>query len=316
VSAHAGSAAAEHQRQLATVLALTAAFVIVEVAGGLLTGSLALVADAAHTLTDVLGMAMALAAIWFAKRPATAARTYGFYRAEILAALANSIVPFGIAAFILLEAWHRFHAPPHVDSLPMLGVAVVGLVVNVIAARLLAGGAQQSLNLRGAFLEVVADLAGAAGVIVAAVVILTTGWRWADPLVSVAIALFILPRTWGLLTNVVNVLLEATPKGIRLDELESAMCAVPGVSAVHELHVWTITSGFVAMSGHVEADARASSEVLHELQILLRARFGIEHATLQVERPGHSGDGICCTIDPRCLVVGQVRSPFLSRRKA
>jgi cobalt-zinc-cadmium efflux system protein len=294
-----------NQRRLSVVLGLTAAYVIAEVVGGVLTHSLALVADAGHTLTDVLGLGMALAAIWFARRPASAARTYGFYRTEMLAALFNSILPFGIAAYILYEAWQRLHAPPEVHGVPMMLVASVGVVINLIGVRLLHAGAGQSLNMHGAFLEVVADLVGAVAVIVAGIVILLTGWRLADPIVSIGIALFILPRAWRLLSSVVDVLLEAAPSGINLGELESAMRAIDGVVALHELHVWTITSGFVAMSAHVEIDERPSSDVLHDLQALLRTRFGIEHATLQVERPGHTGDGVCCTVDPRCLVVGQ-----------
>ncbi|HTE85239.1 MAG TPA: cation diffusion facilitator family transporter [Dehalococcoidia bacterium] len=295
--------AATNQRPLALVLGLTAAYVIAELTGGILTHSLALIADAGHTLTDVLGLGMALAAIWFARRPASAARTYGFYRTEMLAALFNSILPFGIAAFILYEAWQRLHAPPEVNGVPMLLVASVGVVINLIGVRLLHAGADQSLNVHGAFLEVLADLVGAVAVIVAGIVILLTGWRIADPIVSIGIALFILPRAWRLLSSVVDVLLEAAPSGINLGELEPAMRAIAGVIALHELHVWTITSGFVAMSGHVEADGRPSSDVLHDLQALLRTRFGIEHATLQVERPGHAGDGVCCAVDPRCLVI-------------
>jgi cobalt-zinc-cadmium efflux system protein len=304
---HGGSAAARNQRALAIVLGLTSVYVLAEVLGGLVTGSLALLADAGHTLTDVLGMAMALAAIWFAKRPATASRTYGFYRAEVLAALVNSIIPFGIAAYILYEAWHRLYAPLEIHSLPMLGVAFAGVVINLIGVRLLQSGAAESLNLRAAFLEVLADLIGSAGVIVAALVILLTGWKPADLIISVAIGLFILPRTWHLLIGVVDVLLEATPKGVRLDQIEASMSSVPGVSAVHELHVWTITSGFVAMSAHVETDGRESSDTLHDLQRMLQTRFNIEHATLQIERPGHIADGVCCTIDPRCVVLGPSR---------
>ncbi len=300
----AGSAAARSQRRLLLVLGLTAAYMVAEVVGGLLTNSLALLADAAHMLTDVLGLGMALVAIRFAQRPATPARTYGFYRAEILAALVNSVVLFGISGYILYEAWRRFQAPPEVSSLPMLAVAVGGLVVNLIGARLLHAGAGESLNVRGAFLEVVADLLGSLGVILAAVIIHFTGWWPADPLISVVIGLFILPRTWRLLKSALDVLLEATPAHINVREVASSMRQVPGVASVHDLHVWTITSGFVAMSGHVEASGRPSSEVLHDLQRMLRDRFAIEHATLQVERPDHADDGACCTMDPRCLVVG------------
>lgn len=304
----AGSAAQKHRRSLVVVLSLTAAYVLAEVIGGLITGSLALLADAGHTFTDVLGMGLALAAIWFARRPATPNRTYGFYRAEVLAALVNSILPFGIAAYIFYEAVQRFRDPPRVESGLMLGVAAIGLVVNLIGVRLLHGASGESLNMRGAFLEVLADLIGAVGVILAALVLLLTGWRYADPLVSIGIALFILPRAWSLLKNVLDVLLEATPKDLDLGGVQAAMATVSGVVAVHDVHAWTITSGFVAMSAHVETAERANGDILHDLQELLRSRFRVEHATLQVEAADHSGDSICCQVDPRCLVIGSTAS--------
>lgn len=308
--------AQQHRRSLVIVLGMTSAYVIAEVVGGLIAGSLALLADAGHTFTDVLGMALALAAIWFAQRPATPNRTYGFYRAEVLAALVNSIAPFGIAAYIFYEAMQRFRDPPHVESGLMLGVAAVGLVINLIGVRLLHGASGESLNMRGAFLEVLADLIGAVGVILAAVVLLLTGWRYADPLVSIGIALFILPRAWSLLKSVLDVLLEATPRGLDLGAVETAMRAVPGVAAVHDVHAWTITSGFTAMSAHVETADRRNSEILHDLQELLRSRFQIEHATLQVEAADHTGDRVCCQVDPRCLVVGStVTRRQLGRRQ-
>ncbi len=191
----------------------------------------------------------------------------------------------------------------------MLAVALGGLAVNGTSAWLLHAHADQSLNVRGAFLEVLGDLLGSAGVVVAAVVILATGWTPADALVSVLIGLFILPRTWGLLRSALDVLLEATPGHIPLDRVESAMAAVPGVVSVHDLHVWTITSGFVAMSGHVRSSGRASGDVLHDLQALLRGGFGIEHSTLQVEGCGHDEDASCCGGEERCLPSAGVRPP-------
>lgn len=298
--------AAQHRRSLMLVLGLTSLYLIAEVGGGLISGSLALLADAGHTLTDVLGLSMAVFAIWFAQRPATPAKTYGFYRAEILAALLNGALPFGVAALILLEAWHRFQSPPPVSSGPMLVVAVGGVFVNSLGAWFLHGGAKDSLNLRGAFLEVVADFLGALGVLLAAVVIFFTGFRLADPIVSTIIAIFILPRAWQLLRNTLDVLLEATPRHIAVREVEAAMLSTPGVLSVHELHVWTITSSFVAMSAHVLADGRDNSDVLHDLQALLRGRFDINHATLQIERPEHSDDGTCCMVDLRCLISAPV----------
>jgi cobalt-zinc-cadmium efflux system protein len=310
------SAAGQNQRRLAIVLGLTAAYMLAEVVGGLLTNSLALLADAGHMLTDVLGLGMALAAIKFSQRPATPTKTYGFYRTEVLAALVNCMILFGVAGFILVEAWRRFQEPTEIRSSLMLLVGIGGLIVNLIGARLLHEGSSASLNVRGAFLEVLSDLLGSVGVIVAALIIGLTGWWQVDPLISVLIALFILPRTWHLLKSVLDVLLEAAPSEMRVEEIRAAIGAVPGVVSVHDLHLWTITSGFVAMSGHVEAADRSSSEVLHDVQRLLRDRFGIEHATLQVESSEHADDGACCSADPRCLVVGENpwRTPLRSSR--
>ncbi len=299
-----GATAAAAERPLTLVLALTAAYTAVEVVAGFLTGSLALLADAGHMLADVLGLAMALGAIRFAQRAATPSRTYGFYRAEVLAALANSLLLFGIATYIALEAWARLVTPAPVAALPMAAVAAGGLAVNVVGLRLLHRGARHNLNVRGAFLEVLADLLGSLGALAAAAVIALTGWWPADPLASLGIGIFVVPRAWRLFRSALDVLLESTPSHIDLARLETAMRAVPGVDSVHDLHVWTITSGFVAMSAHVEASGRRSHEVLHDLQAALRRDFAIEHATLQVEQPGHADDGACCSMDPRCLVVG------------
>lgn len=276
--------AAQHRRRLLLVLGLTTTYMVAEVIGGLVTGSLALIADAAHMLTDVFGLALALFAIWFAGRPATPERTYGYYRAEILAALANALVLFGISAYILYEAWRRFQAPPEVESGPMLAVATVGLVVNLAGAWLLRGASGESLNLRGAYLEVISDLLGSLGVIIAGVIMLLTGWYYADPLFSVIIGLFILPRTWNLLREAVGVLLEGTPARINLAEVRAAMTAVPGVASVHDLHVWSITSGLDAMSAHVVLDGTAArAATLAALNAALKDRFQIEHTTIQLE---------------------------------
>jgi cobalt-zinc-cadmium efflux system protein len=300
----AGSSAAGHRGRLTIVLILTTAYMLAEVIAGVWTGSLALVADAGHMFTDVCGLGMALAAIWFAQRPATAAKTYGFYRTEILAAVVNGILLFGVAAYILYEAWRRFSEPEAVNSVPMLVVAIGGLIVNLIGAKLLHGASEESLNARGAFLEVLSDLLGSIGVIMAAGVIYLTGWWQVDPIVSVLIGLFILPRTWGLLKSAIDVLLEAVPSGVDLEAIERAMQTVEGVRSVHDLHVWSITSGFIAMSAHVTGGARPSEAILHDLQALLTERFGIRHATLQVEAEDHADDGACCVADPRCLVLG------------
>jgi len=312
----ASSAGAKHQSRLLLVLGLTATYVLAEVAGGLYTHSLALLADAGHLATDALGLAMALAAIRFAQRPATPAKTYGFYRAEILAALINGVALLGVAAYILVEAWQRLRQPAGVDALPMLVVACGGLLVTLTGVALLHAGAEESLNVKGAFLEVLSDLLGAVGTIAAALILLLNGWPLADPLVSVVIALFILPRAWGLLKSVVDVLLEAAPAGTDVPAIETALRSVPGVAATHDLHVWTITSGFVAMSGHLQTRGRPSADVLHDAQRLLKEHFKIEHATLQVEQGNHAQDGACCTVDPRCLAVGPARSIVASSQRA
>jgi cobalt-zinc-cadmium efflux system protein len=284
------------------VLGLTTAYLVAEVIGGLLTGSLALLADAGHMLADVFGLTMSLAALRMAARPATPRRTFGFHRAEILAAVVNAVLLLGIAGFILYEAWFRFAEPNVVESLPMLLVAAGGLVVNLIGFTVLHGAAGESLNMRGALLEVVADLLGSVGAILAAITIMLTGWYQVDPLVSVLIALFILPRAWSLLRAGLEVLLEATPAHLDLRQVVATMARVPGVSAVHDVHAWTIASGYVAMSAHVQANGRPSADVLHDLQTLLREELHVDHVTLQVESADHADDGACCVMDPRCLL--------------
>ncbi|MCC7367925.1 MAG: cation transporter [Chloroflexi bacterium] len=286
------------------VLGLTTAYLLAEVVGGLLSGSLALLADAGHMLTDVFGLTMSLAALRIAARPATPSKTYGFHRAEVLAAVANAILLFGIAVSVLYEAWHRFAEPEAVASVPMLVVAVGGLIVNAVGFKVLHGAAHSSLNMRGAMLEVVADMVGSVGAILAAVTIMLTGWTQADPLVSVLVALFILPRAWALLRSGLDVLLEATPAHLDLKKVVGAMALVPGVAAVHDVHAWTIASGYVAMSAHVQATGRPSADVLHDLQRLLRDDLHVGHITLQVESADHIDDGACCVVDPRCLPTG------------
>jgi len=304
------SHASASERRLVVVLSMTAVYMVAEVVGGLLTGSLALLADSGHLLGDVLGLAMAVAAIRFARRPATADKTYGFYRAEILAALVNSIALLAVAGWIVYAAWMRLSQPTvRVDAMPMLLVASGGLIVTLVGVALLRGSAPDSLNVRGAFLEVLGDLLGSIGTILAALIILASGWTAADAVVSALIGVFIVPRAWGLLRSVVDVLLESTPQHLDMPQIEAAMRAVPGVESVHDLHIWTITSGFDAMSGHVRANGRPSDDVLHDLRSMLRDRFGIEHLTLQVEAADHADDGACCITDPRCFVPKTVRLP-------
>ena len=281
------SAGAQHRRALKITFALTFTYFAVEVIGGLLTNSLALLADAAHMLTDVGGLALALFAIWITQRPANAAKTYGYYRVEILAALANALVLFWVSFYILYEAYRRFQEPPEVASLPMMIVAVVGLAVNLVGIYNLRRGSKESLNVQGAFLEVVSDTLGSLGVIVAGLVMYFTGWYYADPIFSVLIGLFILPRTWKLMMEAVNVLLEATPAHINLKSVEETMRSAPNVAAIHDLHVWTITSGMESLSAHIVlADGvswQDGQKILEALNAQLKEKFGIEHTTLQIE---------------------------------
>jgi cobalt-zinc-cadmium efflux system protein len=285
--AHQGTAAGRHRRSLVIALVLTSAYLVTEVVGGVLTRSLALLADAGHMLTDVGGLALALFAIWFAARPATAAHTYGYYRAEILAALANAVVLIGISIYILIEAWGRFRNPPEVASGWMLAIAAVGLGVNAAGILLLRSGSNESLNLKGAYFEVLSDTLSSLGVIAAAAVMWTTGWRYADPLVSAGIGLFILPRTWMLLRQAVGVLLEGTPSDVDLGALRAALGAIDGVADVHDLHVWALTSGVNAMSVHVVAQrADDLAAMLSRVGACANGRFRIGHVTVQVEPPG------------------------------
>ena len=269
------------------VFGLTFTYFLVEVVGGLVTNSLALLADAAHMLTDVGGLGLALFAAWMSTKPATPGRTYGYYRVEILAALANAVVLFLMSFFILYEAYRRFREPPEVSSLPMMAVAGVGFVVNVIGILMLRKASSESLNMRGAYLEVVGDLLGSVGVLVAGVVMLTTGWWYADPLFSVVIGLFILPRAWGLLSDAVGVLLEGTPAGIDVAAVRDAIGRVPGVAGVHDLHAWAITSGVNALSVHVVMAAGADlAAVLSGVHGRVTGGFPVTHVTVQAEPPG------------------------------
>ena len=287
------SAGAQHRRPLLVTFGLTFAYFIVEVVGGFLTNSLALLADAGHMLTDVFGLGLALFAIWISQRPASPAKTYGYYRVEILAALANALILFWISFYILYEAYRRFQEPPEVNSLPMMIVAAVGLFVNLVGIYNLRRGSKESLNVQGAFLEVVSDTLGSLGVIIAGLIMYFTGWYYADPIFSVLIGLFILPRTWGLMTQAVNILLEGTPAHINLKAVEDAMRSIPGVAAVHDLHVWTITSGMDSLSAHIElADGIAlqtGQKILETLNAELKKNFGIEHTTIQVEYASLAG---------------------------
>ena len=286
--AAAATAGAKHRKPLIIAFGLTAAYMLVELVTGLVTGSLALLSDAAHMGTDVLGLGMALAAITLAQREAPAQRTYGTYRLEVLAALANGLLLFGVAGYVLYEAWQRFASPPDVPGLPMLAVAAVGLIVNLISFRLLAAGSKESLNLKGAYLEVFADMLGSVGVIVAAVIIFTTGWRYADPLIGAGIGLFILPRTWKLTAQAVRILMEVAPPGLDVDQVRARILTLPGVADVHDLHIWTVTSGIETATGHVVlADDAELHSVLDRVTALLAEEYHVTHATIQCEPGNH-----------------------------
>ena len=285
---HAHSAAAGHRQRLVAVFSLTLSIFVIEVVGALLSNSLALLADAGHVFTDVFGIGFALAAIWLAGRPATSSRSFGFLRVEIFAAVANAILLFGVSAYVLYEAWRRLSEPPEVASGLMLAVAVVGLLANAISLFLLREAQGESLNMRGAYLEVMGDLAGSVAVIVAALVIMLTGWTQADAVASAVIGLLILPRTWSLLREALDVLLEATPKGINLDHVREHILEAPGVAGVHDLHAWTITSGMNVVSAHVVLEEGAKTgDILDHLGMCLSDDFDVKHSTFQLETPEH-----------------------------
>jgi len=271
------------KKRLLIVFFLTLTYLIVEGVGGLWTRSLALLADAGHMLTDVGGLAISLFAMWFAQRPPTLQKSYGYYRVEILGALLNTVILIFISFYILYEAYRRFIDPPEVFALPMMGVAVVGLVVNLIGIRLLHAGSKESINVKGAYLEVLSDMLSSVGVILAALIMLTTGWKLADPLISASIGLFILPRTWSLLKQAVNVLLEAVPEHINLEEVGRTMVSLKEVIEVHDLHVWTLTSGRYALSAHLTISRLQDWPAVQKaLEELLADKFKIDHTTLQV----------------------------------
>lgn len=280
------SAAGRHQRRLLFVFGLTGSYLLAEVVGGIVTRSLALLADAGHMLTDVGGLGFALLAIRFAGKPATPARTYGYYRAEILAALGNAVMLIGVSLYILYEAYQRLRHPPVVASAGMLAIATVGLGINAAGALVLRRSARESLNLKGAYFEVLSDLLTSIGVIAAALIMLTTGWYYADPIISAGIGLFILPRTWRLLREAVGVLLEGAPSEVNLATVRQTILATPGVTGVHDLHVWTLTSGLNALSAHVVGTRDGSyPDLLRAVQERVTASHPISHVTVQIEPP-------------------------------
>jgi len=285
---HAGSVTAEHKGRLTVVLAITLTILAAEVIGALLSGSLTLLADAGHMLMDAGGIALALLAVRFGQRSPSQARTFGYLRLEILAAALNALLLFAVSVFVIVEAVRRLIHPPAVASGIMLVFGIIALCGNACSLLLLRHGQGESLNIRGAFLEVLSDFLGAAAVIVAAVVIAVTGFERADPIASLVIGAMIIPRTWQLLRQATDVLLEATPKNVDLDEVRRHMLETRGVIDVHDLHAWTITSGVNVLSAHVVVTGEApSGPVLDQLGGCLADHFDIEHSTFQIEPPGH-----------------------------
>jgi cobalt-zinc-cadmium efflux system protein len=283
-----GEVRAGHERALWIALGLTASFMVAEAVGALITQSLALLSDAAHMFTDSAALAVSLVAIWIAKRAADRKRTFGYYRFEILAAAFNAVLLFLVALYILFEAYQRLRAPAEIESMGMLVIGSIGLVVNLVAMHLLRTGSTESLNVKGAYLEVWSDLLGSIGVIVAAIVIQTTGWAWVDSLVAAGIGLWVLPRTWVLLKASINILLQGVPEGVDIEKLEAAIRGVAGVTDLHNLHVWGLTSGKTVMSAHVVVDPALTDErqVIPSITELVERDFGIEHSTVQVEIAG------------------------------
>ncbi|MFD5573242.1 cation diffusion facilitator family transporter [Streptomyces cadmiisoli] len=288
-----GTAAAAYRGRLRVALGITLTVTVVEIVGGVLADSLALIADAAHMATDALGLGMALLAIHFANLPASRNRTFGLARAEILAALANCLLLLGVGGYVLYEAIQRFITPAGTEGGLTIVFGLIGLVANMISLSLLMRGQRESLNVHGAFLEVAADALGSVAVLISATVILTTGWQYADPIASLVIGLMIVPRTLKLLRETLDVLLESAPKGVDMTEVRSHMLALDGVEEVHDLHAWTITSGMPVLSAHVVVrsdvlNAIGHEKMLHELQGCLGDHFDVEHCTFQLEPGGHA----------------------------
>jgi len=287
------SAGGAHRSRLLVVLGITSVVLVAELVGAYLTGSLALLADAGHMATDVAGILLAVLAVTFASRPATPQRTYGYYRLEILAAVVNAVLLFAVAAYILVEAWLRWQEPPEVDGPLMMVFGLIGLVANLVGVLLLRRGAKESLNVRGAYLEVLGDGLGSAAVVVAAVLIATRGWQRADVVASVVVALMILPRVWSLLREAVDVLLQATPRDVDLDDVRAHILGTDGVIDAHDLHVWTLTSGMPVLSVHVVVDTEvladnAGGQILDALGECLAHHFDVDHCTFQLEPTGHA----------------------------
>ncbi len=281
---HGDASDGGNARRLAIVLVLTALYMVAEVVGGWMSHSLALIADAGHMLSDVGALALSLFAAWISRREPTPSRSYGYHRTEILAALANAATLIGISVWVCVEAWRRLHAPPDVAGVMVMGVASGGFLVNLAGMWVLSAGRASNLNVRGAWLHVATDALGNIGTVAAGAAVAYLGWAWADPVASVVIALLVCFSSWALLRESVDVLMEGTPNGIDPDHVRDALCGVQGVRAVHDLHIWSITSGRVSLSAHVAVDgSRPDRDVLPDLCGILRERFEITHVTLQLE---------------------------------
>lgn len=286
--------AGANSKMLAIALGLTTVFLIAELIGSYVFNSLALLSDAAHMFTDSAALAIALAAVKIGQRPADNARTFGYRRFEILAAAFNALLLFAVAGYVLWEGINRFFQPAEVESTGMLIVASLGLVVNIVAMKLLSAGKESSLNVKGAYLEVWADMLGSIGVIVAAIVIMLTGWQWVDPVVAIGIGLWVLPRTWTLLKDTAQILLEGVPRGVDITALRSAIVAIPGVKGVHDLHAWSLSGDDHNLSAHVELADQADFEMVRiAVGAMLLERYDIQHVTIQTERePCGDSDGL------------------------
>ena len=278
------SASPARKVMLRIALALTGTFLVAEVVGGILTGSLALISDASHMFTDTVGLAIALAAIRIGQRPADTRRTFGYQRFEILAAAFNAILLFAVAGYVLIEGIGRFFTPRPVESVGMLVVASIGLIVNLISMRILAGGKEDSLNVKGAYLEVWADMLGSLGVIGAAIAIYLTKLNWIDPIVAIGIGLWVLPRTWTLLSDTTHILLQGVPRGFDLKAIRAAMGSVEGVTGIHDLHLWSVAGDDASLTAHVAVIEGDQAEATRQAVVeMLEVRFGIHHATIQTE---------------------------------
>jgi len=281
---HGPSHSVSNTKRLGITLGLVLVYMVVEVVGGLITNSLALLADAGHMLSDAGALGLALFAIWFARRPATPRHTYGYYRTEILAALANAAILVVVAIYIFIEAYQRFRESPAVAGAPVVVVAAGGLLINLSGLWILRGGKDENLNLRGAWLHIFTDTLGSVQVIVAGALIWAFGWNLADPLASLLIGLLVIYSSWNLLKQSVAVLMEGAPVHIDVDQVRDAMVSVPSVEGVHDLHIWTITSGLVSLSAHIVTnESSPDGSLLKELRELLHDRFGIDHITIQIE---------------------------------